>query len=77
MGHLKIIGLMNLFVWDKKSYSFKCNNENKNKLKGITKSLVKSIKFEEYKNCLFGDDYQRECENYVIRSLNHDMYLQR
>ena len=33
-----------------KAYSFKCknNDENKNKIKGISKSQSKHIKFEEY-----------------------------
>ena len=61
-----------------KAYSFKCNDntENKNKIKGISKSQSKRIKFEEYYNCLFGEDYQRECNNYIIRSNNHEMILQ-
>ena len=61
-----------------KAYSFKCknNDENKNKIKGISKSQSKHIKFEEYYNCLFGKKYQRECSNYIIRSINHEMILQ-
>ena len=61
-----------------KAYSLKCkdNNESKNKIKGISKSQSKHIKFEEYYNCLFGEDYQRECNNYIIRSINHEMILQ-
>ena len=61
-----------------KAYSFKCkdNNENKNKKKGISKSQSKHIKFEDYYNCLFGGDYQRECNIYNIRSINHEMVLQ-
>ena len=60
------------------TYSFKCknNDENKNKIKGISKSQSKHIKFEEYYNCLFGGEYQRECNNYIIRSINHEMILQ-
>ena len=46
------------------------------KLKGVSKSQSKNIKFEEYYNCLFGGEYQRECCNYIIRSINHEMYLQ-
>ena len=62
-----------------KAYSFKCKNNdgNKNKIKGITKSQSKHIKFEEYYNCLFGGEYQKECDNYIVRSLNHEMYLQK
>ena len=61
-----------------KAYSFKCENEdeNKNKMKGISKSQSKNIKFEEYYNCLLGGEYQRECNNYIIRSINHEMVLQ-
>ena len=61
-----------------KAYSFKCKNEdeNKNKIKGISKSQSKHIKFEEYYICLFGRKYQKECNNYIIRSINHEMVLQ-
>ena len=61
-----------------KAYSFKCkdNKEDKNKIKGVSKSQSKHIKFEEYYNCLFGNEYQRECNNYIIRSINHEMVLQ-
>ena len=61
-----------------KAYSFKCkdNNEDKNKIKGISKSQSKHIKFEEYYNCLFGKGYQKECNIYIIRSINHEMVLQ-
>ena len=45
--------------------------------KGISKSQSKHIKFDEYKNCLFGGEYQKECDNYIIRSLNHEMILQK
>ena len=60
-----------------KMYAFKCGDDSKNKLKGISKSQSKNIKFEEYYNCLFGGKYQQECDSFIIRSLNHEMYLQR
>ena len=60
----------------KKTYSFKCGDNNKNKLKGVSKSQSKHIKFEEYKNCSDGKSYQEECENYILRSVNHEMFLQ-
>ena len=62
-----------------KTYSFKCkdNTESKNKIKGISKSQSKHIKFEEYYNCLFSGEYQKECDKYIIRSLSHEMYLQK
>ena len=46
-----------------KMYAFKCGNDSKNKLKGVSKSHSKNIKFEEYKKCLDGEEYQRECNN--------------
>ena len=57
--------------------SFKCGDDSKNKLKGISKSQSKHIKFEEFYNCLFSGEYQKECDNYNIRSINHEMYLQK
>ena len=60
-----------------KMYAFKCGNYSKNKLKGISKSQSKNIKFEEYKKCLDGEEYQQECDNYIIRSINHEMVLQK
>ena len=59
-----------------KMYAFKCGNDSKNKLKGISRSQSKKIKFEEYYNCLFGGEYQQECNNYIIGSINHEMYIQ-
>ena len=83
-GKFKIETPKNIFIDDfvrlrSKAYSFKCNNnnENKNKLKGICESQTKNIKFEEYYKCLFNEDYQKECENYIIRSINHNMFMQR
>ena len=61
-----------------KVFSFKCKSgdESKNKLKGVSESQSIHIKFEEYKKCVDGEDYQKECDNCIIRSLNHEMYLQ-
>ena len=75
---------MNVFIDEfvclrSKTYSFKCkdNFESRNKIKRISKSRSKHIKFEEYFNCFFGGEYQKECDNCIIRSLNHEMYLQK
>ena len=59
-----------------KMYAFKCGNDSKIKLKGISKSQSKHIKFEEYKKCLDREDYQPECNNYILKSINHEMVLQ-
>ena len=56
-------------------YSFKSGNNNKNKLKGISKSQSKHNNFEEYYNSLFGGEYQKVCDKYIVRSINHEMYL--
>ena len=59
-------------------YAFKCGDDSKNKLIGISKSQSKNIKFEEYKKCLDGEDYQQDKhDNYIIRSINHEMVLQK
>ena len=83
LGFFKIETPLNIWIDEfvclrSKAYSFKCknNDENKNKIKGISKSQSKHIKFEEYYTCLFGKEYQRECNNYIIRSINHEMVLQ-
>ena len=45
-----------------KCFPFRCGDDSKNKLKGISKSQSKKIKFEEYKICL---DRER-IENIVV-----------
>ena len=45
-------------------------------MKGVSKSQSIHIKFEEYKKCVDSEDYQKECDKYIIRSLNHERYLQ-
>ena len=60
-----------------KRYAFKCGDDSKNKLKGVSESQSKIINFEEYTKCLEGEKYQEECENYILRSVNHAMYLQK
>ena len=58
-------------------YAFKCGDDSRNKLKDISKSQSNHINFEFCKNCLDGGEYQEDCDNYLLRSLNHEMYLQR
>ena len=59
-----------------KMFPFKCGDHSENNLGGVSKSQSKHIKFEEYKKCLDGEEYQRECNNYILRSINHEMHLQ-
>ena len=84
IGRFKIETPKNKFIDEfvclgSKAYSFKSkdNIESKNKIKGSSKFQSKHNKFEENYNCLFGGDYQKECDNYNFRSLNHEMYLQK
>ena len=67
---------MNSLLLRSKAYTFNCNDKNTNKLKGIFQSQSKITKSEEYYNCLCGGEYQKECDNYNIRSLSPEMYLQ-
>ena len=57
-------------------YDIKCGDESKNKLKGISKAQSKNIKFEEYKICLDGEELENECVIYILKSINHDTYMQ-
>ena len=57
-------------------YAFKYGNDSKNRKKGISKAQSKNIKFEEYKICLVGEELENECINYILKSSNHDMYMQ-
>ena len=60
-----------------KMYSFICGDDSKNKVKGVSKSQSKHIKFDEYKTCIDGEEYQKECDNSLLRSVNHEMHLQK
>ena len=59
-----------------KMYAFKCGDDSKYKLKGVSKSQSKNIKFDEYEKCLDGEKYQEECNNFILRLINHEMHLQ-
>ena len=83
LGKFKIETPKNIFIDEfialrSKMYAFKCKDreEDKNKLKGISKSQSKYIEFEEYKICLDGEELENECINYILKSSNHDMYMQ-
>ena len=60
-----------------KTYSFKCNDKKVKNLKGISKYQSQNTNSEEYYNCLFAGQYQKECDKFLIRSLNHEIYLQK
>ena len=46
------------------------------KLKSICNPQSENINFEEYKNCLNGENHQKECDNYILRSVSYQMFLQ-
>ena len=80
VGKFKIEFPQNIWIDElvalrRKRYAFKCGDNSKNKLKGVCKSQLKIIKFEEYKKCLDGEEYQRECYNYILRSVNQEIHL--
>ena len=77
IGNFKIETPKNIWIDEFvcKMYAFKCGKHSKNKSKGISKSQSKNIKFEEDKDCLDGKKYQEECESYMLKSVNHEMYL--
>ena len=60
-----------------KMYAFKCGDDSKNNLKCFCKPQSRCIKLDEIKNCLDGNDYQKESDNLKIRSINHEMYFQK
>ena len=72
----KNIWIDEFFCLRSKMFAFKCGDDSKTKLKGISKSQSKHNKFEEYKKCLDGKEYQRECNICIIRSINHEIYVQ-
>ena len=81
IGQFEIETPKNIWIDDfvclrSKICSFKCGHDIQNKLKGISKSQTKLFKFEDYKKCLDGEEYQRECNKYILPSINHEMYLQ-
>ena len=72
IGKFKIVTPKNIWIDEfialrSKCYAFKCGDDSKNKLKGISKSQSKHNKFEEYRKSLDGEEYQRECDNYILR----------
>ena len=71
----QIIWIYEFVCLTSKMYAFKCGDDSKNNLKGISKSQSKHIKFEEYEKRLDGEEYQRESKDFILRSINHETYL--
>ena len=73
----KNIWIDEFIVLRSKCFAFRCGDDRKNKLKGISKSESKNNKFVEYKICLDGEENQNVCDNYILKLINHEMYLQK
>ena len=58
-----------------KCYAFRLGDDIKKKLKGMSQSYSKKIKFHEYKKCLDEEEYQQEGDNFIFCSLKHKMYF--
>ena len=48
----------------------------KNNLKGISICQSKHIKFEDFKKCLDGKKYQKNCIKNILCSINHEIHIQ-
>ena len=72
IGEFKIETPKNIWIDEfvclkSKMYSFECQDVFKNILGGISKLQSKHIIIEEYKKCLDGVEYERECNNSLLR----------
>ena len=56
-------------------YAFKCGDDSRNKMKDFVNLNRKILKLKN--KCLDGGENQKEPDNSTIRSLNHEMFLQR
>ena len=61
-----------------KCYAFKCedNDENSNKFKGVQKHQTSKLTFNDYKHCLLSGEEGKKVENFTIKSIKHEMFLQ-
>ena len=82
-GYLKIETPKSLYI-DKfvclrsKCYAYMTQLDGyENKFKGIVKGYKKEISFDQYYNCLMNQTYDKTCEQFCIRSHDHNMYLQK
>ena len=51
-------------------------DDYENKFKGIIKGYKKETLFDQYYKCLMNQTYNKTCEQFCIRSHDHNMYLQ-
>ena len=67
---------MILFVWEVKFVLLNVEMVVK-KTERYFQILFKKVNFEGYYKCLFGWKYQQECDDYILRSLNHEKLFQK
>ena len=82
VDNLKLKTPTNVFIYKffclrSKAYPFTYGSDIKNKLIVFSEPQSKIIKFEKHYICLSGGEYQKECDNYDIKSFYHEMYLQK
>ena len=53
-------------------YSFKCRNDIKNKLKGVSESQSKHFEFEDYKKKFRWRGIWKKLDNYILKSIDHE-----
>jgi hypothetical protein len=56
-----------------KQYAYKFDNEEKKKSKGIKKNVTKTLKLEDYKDCLLKNKVSRK-EQYMTQAKRHQIY---
>ena len=57
-----------------KMYWFKCGDDIMKNLEGFPEPQPKHKKFEGCKMKLGGKEHERVCNNFLLRSINHEMY---
>ena len=50
-------------------YAFKCGDDSKTKIKGVSKTYSKIINFDEHKKCLDEEEYQKNVINILFAHL--------
>ena len=56
-------------------FAFKCGNDSKNKLKGVLNLNQKTISSKNTKKIIW-QRLSKNCDIYILPSINQDMYLQ-
>ena len=71
----KCLYLEKSIILTSKGYAFECNDKTESKRTELVNLIRK--KYEPCYNCSFWREYQKDCDCYKIRSINHEIYLQK